>query len=162
ESNREDETNFSHAFVRPLQAEQLLDAIAQAAGVSIPFPGYPRGMRAAQLPGVRPERRRDRRASEGEVFLKVFGKPDRLLTCECERSENTTLTQSSKLVTGQLMDRVISDPDNRIGRLLEAEKSTREILAELSLAALSRPPTAREMEANLHLVARVKNRRQAL
>src|SRR5262249_44137682 len=61
--NREDETNFSHALVRPFQAEQLLDAIAQAAGVTIPFPGYPRGLRATQLPGVRPERRRDRRPS---------------------------------------------------------------------------------------------------
>jgi hypothetical protein len=162
ESNREDETNFSHAIVRPLQAEQLLDAIAQAAGVSIRFPGYPRGIRAAQLPGVRPERSRDRRAAESEVFLKVFGKPDRLLTCECERSEDTTLNQAFQLVTGELMDKVISDPDNRIGRLLDAGKSNQEILAELYLAALSRPPTAREREANLDLLERAKNRRQAL
>jgi hypothetical protein len=162
DSNREDEANFSHALVRPLQAEQLLDAVAQAAGVPVTFPGYPRGLRASQLPGVRPERLRDRRPSEGETFLKVFGKPDRLLTCECERFDDTTLNQAFQLVTGELMNAVLSDPDNRIGRLLAAGKSNREIVGELYLAALSRPPSPRELEVTLHLVERAKDRREAL
>jgi hypothetical protein len=162
ESNREDESNFSHALVRPFQAEQLLDAVAQATAVPVSFPGYPRGLRAAQLPGVRPERSRDRRASESEMFLKVFGKPDRLLTCECERSDDTTLNQAFQLVTGELMNKVLAAPDNRIGRLLDAGKSNREILAELYVAALSRPPSARETEVNLRMVEQAKNRREAL
>jgi hypothetical protein len=162
DTNREDETNFSHALVRPLQAEQLLDAVARATDVPVAFPGYPRGFRAAQLPGVRPERQRDRRPSEGETFLKVFGKPDRLLTCECERSDDTTLNQAFQLVTGELMNAVLADSDNRIGRLLNSGKSDREILAELYLAALSRAPTSREAEANLQLLERSKNRREML
>jgi hypothetical protein len=161
DTNREDETNFSHALVRPFQAEQLLDAVAQATAVSVDFPGYPRGLRAAQLPGVRPERRRDRRASEGETFLKVFGKPDRLLTCECERSDDTTLNQAFQLVTGELINKVLA-ADNRIGRLLDAGKSNREILAELYLATLSRPLSAVEADATLHFVERAKDRREAL
>ena len=32
DTNRDDETNFSHAIVRPLQAEQLLDALGRATG----------------------------------------------------------------------------------------------------------------------------------
>jgi len=160
DTNREDETNFSHALVRPFQAEQLLDAVAQATAVSVDFPGYPRGLRAGQLPGVRPERRRDRRASEGETFLKVFGKPDRLLTCECERSDDATLNQAFQLVTGDLMNKVLA-ADNRIGRLLDAGKSNREILAELFLATLSRPPSAVEVEATLKFVGRAKDRRKA-
>jgi hypothetical protein len=161
ESNRDDEINFSHALVRPFQAEQLLDAIAQSAAVPIVFPGYPRGLRAGQLPGVRPERRREQRASEAEMFLKVFGKPDRLLTCECERSEDTTLNQAFQLVTGELINKVLTAPDNRIGRLLNAGASNQEILVELYLATLSRPPTAREVEAHLRRVAQQKDRRQA-
>src|SRR5262249_23943159 len=123
DTNRDDESNFSHALVRPLQAEQLLDAIAQAAAVTVAFRGYPHGLRAAQLPGVRPERPRDQRPSEGEIFLKVFGKPERLLTCECERSDDTTLNQAFQLVTGELMNKVLSDPENRIGQLLAENKS---------------------------------------
>jgi hypothetical protein len=161
ESNRDDEMNFSHALIRPFQAEQLLDAIAQSTEVPIVFPGYPRGLRAGQLPGVRPERTREQRASEAEMFLKVFGKPDRLLTCECERSEATTLNQAFQLVTGELINKVLTAPDNRIGRLLSAGAANQEILTELYLAALSRPLTVQEAEAHLHRVAQQKDRRQA-
>jgi hypothetical protein len=162
DTNREDEANFSHAMVRPLQAEQLLDSIASVTDSPVAFRGYPRGLRAAQLPGVRPERQRDQRPSEGEMFLKAFGKPDRLLTCECERSEDTTLNQAFQLVTGELMNKVLSDPDNRIGRLVAANKSNREIVDDLYWAALSRPPSSHEAEATLHLVERAKDRRASL
>jgi hypothetical protein len=162
DSNREDEANFSHALVRPLQAEQLLDAIARVTDISVAFRGYPRGLRATQLPGVRQERLRDQRPSEGEIFLKVFGKPDRLLTCECERSDDTTLNQALQLVTGELMNRVLTDSENRIGQLLAAEKSNREIVDYLYFAALSRPPSSREAETTLRLVERAKDRRAAL
>jgi hypothetical protein len=46
--------------------------------------------------------------------------------------------------------------------MLDSGKSNQEILAELYLAALSRPPTAREAKANLRMVERAKDRRQAL
>src|SRR5262249_55198131 len=49
ETNRDDETNFSHALVKPLQAEQLLDALVQVAGVPVQYNGYPLGVRAGQL-----------------------------------------------------------------------------------------------------------------
>ena len=52
ETNRDDETNFSHALIRPLQAEQLLDAVSQATGVPAKFNGFPIGTRTGQLPGV--------------------------------------------------------------------------------------------------------------
>src|SRR5262249_4101457 len=87
ETNRDDETNFSHALVRPLQAEQLLDAAAQVTGAPVKFPGFPPGTRAGQLPGVRAAAGRGR-MSDAERFLASFGKPIRLLGCECERSED--------------------------------------------------------------------------
>ena len=50
ETNRDDETNFSHGLVRPLQAEQLLDALGRATGVG----AVPRsGAGAAGLPDCR-------------------------------------------------------------------------------------------------------------
>src|SRR5205807_2334071 len=95
DTNRADENNFAHCQVRPLQAEQLLDAIAQVAGVPAKFRGYPLGLRAGQVPALRtPARARDGGATSAEQFLKQFGKPERLLSCECERSEDTTLGQA--------------------------------------------------------------------
>ena len=54
----------------------------------------------------------------GGPFLKIFGKPDRLLTCECERSESTTLAQAFQLINGEAIRRKLEAADNRIGRLL--------------------------------------------
>ena len=73
----------------------------------------------------------------GERFLKAFGKPDRLLTCECERSDDPGLLQAFQLITGELINALIRDPDNRIGKLLAAGKTDAEMLEELYLAALA-------------------------
>ena len=51
-TNREDEINCSQTLVRPLQAEALLDAVSRVLEVPVRFNGYPRGLRAGQLPGV--------------------------------------------------------------------------------------------------------------
>jgi hypothetical protein len=162
ETNVSDEANFSHALIRPLQAEQLLDALAQVTAVPVKFRGYPLGFRAAQLAGVQPARRRDRPPTEGERFLRRFGKPERLLTCECERSDDTTLEQAFGLLTGDVVNQMLSTPDNRIGRLLARGQSNRDIIQEFYLAALSRLPAPRELEAASALVKRSKDRRAAL
>ncbi|MHB1424119.1 MAG: DUF1549 and DUF1553 domain-containing protein [Gemmataceae bacterium] len=162
ETNGDDEANFARAQVRPLQAEQLLDALGQVIGVKPRFPGYPEGTRAGQLPGVAGNRGRRQRASDGERFLTAFGKPIRLLSCECERSEDTTLNQAFQLITGPLVNQMLGDANNRIGRLMDAGKSDAEIIEEFYLAALCRPPSATERQAALAMIGRAKDRRAAL
>jgi hypothetical protein len=162
ETNAEDEANFARAPVRPLQAEQLLDALAQVTGEQPRFPGHPAGMRAGQLPGVMASRGRGQRSTDGEKFLAAFGKPVRSLSCECERSDDTTLNQAFQLITGPMLNQMLSEPDNRIGRLLAAGRSDADVIEEFYLAALSRPPSAAERERALALLRRSKDRRAAL
>src|SRR5262249_29900078 len=150
ETNKADTMNFSHTLVRPLPAESLLEAISQVTGVPVAFEGYPVGIRATQLPGL-PTIRRNSKNGEGVKFLRLFGKPERLLSCDCERSTDTTLAQALQLITGPLVNDAVSDPDNRLGQLLKAGCSNREIIEELFLAALCRLPGPSE----LALVARV-------
>ena len=162
ETNREDESNFSHTLVRPVQAEVLLDALAQVTGVPVRFNGYPLGVRAGQLPGVKALRDREARPTEGERVLKAFGKPDRLLTCECERSTDTTLGQAFQMITGGLLNQMLAEEDNRIGRLLKAGRSNEEIIEEFYLTALSRPPTAQEKQEAIAFIERSADRRAAI
>lgn len=162
DTNRDDDTNFSRALVRPLQAEQLLDALVSVTEAPVKFNDLPLGTRAGQLAGLRQYGRRDGGPSAGELFLRRFGKPERLMTCECERSEATTLGQAFQLITGDLVNRLLSEPDNRIGRLQKAGKSDREILEELYLAALCRYPSAVELEGALRYVAQGTDSRAAL
>ncbi len=150
-TNREDESNFSHAAVRLLPAEVLLDAISQMLAVPERFRHAPGSARAAQLPGV-----------AGEVdFLKTFGKPERLLTCECERSEATTLSQAFQMINGPTVRRKLDAGDNRIGRLMSAGVGDRDLLAEIYLAAVCREPRPAEVAAMTDYLRRARDRRAA-
>ena len=111
-TNADDEANFARAAVRLLPAEVLLDAIGQVARRARPVPTAPRRLRRRPVPGAPAE----------NGFLKVFGKPERLLTCECERSETTTLAQAFQLINGPSVRRKLEATDNRIGRLLDAAR----------------------------------------
>jgi hypothetical protein len=162
ETNREDEANFSHALVRPLQAEQMLDALMQVTGTPMKFNGYPLGTRAGELPGVRAARKRDESPTDAERFLQRFGKPDRLLSCECERSDDTTLGQAIDMLTGAVITQMINNPENRIGRLVSHGRTDREIVEEFYLAALCRFPTSLEWQTATTYVERASNRRAAL
>jgi hypothetical protein len=163
ETNHDDETHFSKALIQPLEAEQLLDAVCQVLDVPVKFNGYPVGTRSGQIAAIQQADRRSRNRGEmGERFLKVFGKPDRLLTCECERSEDTGVLQSFQLLTGELLHSLLSNENNRIGKLLAADKSDAEIIETFYLAALSRYPTAKEKEKLVAFVGKSKDRRAAL
>src|SRR5262249_36487878 len=95
-------------------------------------------------------------------FLRQFGKPERLLACSCERSDNTTLAQALQMMTGPLVNRALAEPDNRLGKLLKAGKSNSDIVEDLFLAALSRTPNDRERSALVMRIESAPNRRAAL
>ena len=160
-TNKDDEANFSHTLIRSLPAEALLDAISQVTGVPATFNGHPAGTRAAQLPSL-PGLDRKASSDVGIKFLRQFGRPERLLACSCERSDNTTLAQALQMMTGPLVHRAVTEPDNRVGKLMKAGKSNADILDELFLAALTRLPNDRERSALVERVASAANRRDAL
>ncbi len=163
ETNADDEVNFAHALIRPLQAEQLLDALAQVTGVPARFNGYPNGARSGAIAGLRSVRRREGgRETQGERFLKQFGKPERFLSCDCERSDDTTLGRAFQLISGELINEMLSAPGNRLGKLIDAGKNDGEIIGELYLAALSREPLPKEKDAAVAFLVRRADRRAAL
>jgi Protein of unknown function (DUF1549)/Protein of unknown function (DUF1553) len=150
-TNAEDQVNFSHAAVRLLPAEVLLDAVSQVLDVPEQFRHAPASLRASQLPG----------ASGGVAFLKTFGKPDRLLTCECERSESTTLAQAFQMINGETVRKKLEMDSNRIGHCLNAGRPDSQILDEVYLAAVARRPTATERVAVTTHLARSGDKRKA-
>jgi hypothetical protein len=160
-SNAADETHFSHTQVRPLPAEALLDAIAQVTNTPVQFDGYPEVKRAGRLPSM-PGPRRGRSLQEAYRFLRAFGKPERLLSCDCERSDNTTLAQVLQLITGNIVNQALARPDNRLGKLLSAGRSNGAIIDELYLASLCRFPSAAEQSALEERVRKAAGRREGL
>ncbi len=150
DSNADDESNFSHAQIKLHPAEVLLDAVSLGLERPESFSNAPRFARATQLSGIQ----------SGSSFLKTFGKPDRLLTCECERSDATTLAQAFEMLNGPSIRSKIQADDNRIGRLIARGASDDAILDELVTALLSRSPTASERADLLAHVRKSSDRRR--
>jgi hypothetical protein len=162
ETNGDDEINYSHTGPRRLTAEQLLDTQHQFLEVPASFRGYPAGLRAGQMPGGSPVRRNEVKMGGAEKFLSVFGKPSRLLACECERSSETTLGQTFQLISSPEMNSLLTASSNRLGRLLAAGGSDAGMVDELYWAALSRPPSARELQRATQLLGEASDKRRAL
>lgn len=150
-TNKDDQKYFSRCMPRLLTAEQMLDALCDVTGVAERFAGHPAGTRAVQL-------------IDGEVnhpFLKAFGQPARELVCECERETESNLGQSLQLINGATVNDKLKNPNNRIGKLLEAKASDEKIVEEFFLAATSRKPTENEKGIILKHVASKPDRRKA-
>lgn len=160
-TNAEDTINFSHALVRRLPAEPLLDAIHAALGEPVRMDKFPEVKRAGQIPGAR-FITKSRRPSAAELFLKVFGKPPRITVCECERSNASSLSQVFTLTSGPDVDRLLRKEDNIIGAMLREVKSPAAIVTELYWRALSRPPSTAESAKLVPQVEDSPGRRSAL
>ena len=131
-------------------------------GVPAEFNGYPKGMRAGQMPGVHVARSRKSRPSQADMFLVTFGKPARELVCECERSTDTTLGQTFQLISGPELSKLLDDHDNRIGRLIESGKSDSQIITELYWAALTRAPSEMELKVLTNHVQKARDGRAGI
>lgn len=134
-TNAREEMNFSHARLRRLPAEQLLDAIALVTGGDEAFATGPPGLRAIQIPYER----------TGSRFLSTFGRPDqRRSACECIRSHEATLPQILHLLNGEKLRLQLKAEGGTLDRLLARKPTHNQLVEELYLTVLSRPPNDRE------------------
>ncbi len=162
ETNRADETLFSHVVPRRLTAEQTLDGIGQVLQAPAMFGGHPAGIRAVQLTGVRNGGNRYSRPENGDRFLALFGKPSRLLTCECERTGETTLAQTMEMVSGELISDLLRNDQNSVARAMTGDQSTDEFLDQLYWSALTRSPSPDELHSMQAYLNSKPDRRTAL
>jgi hypothetical protein len=130
---------FARHTVKRLGAEQLADALDAATGTQEKYQGLPLGTRAIQLPDNRVR----------SYLLDVFGRPARQVTCECERTGTPNIAQALHLVNGDFINAKISRRDGRIAKLFQAKKLLPEVVEELYLVTLCRPPRPEESEAAL-------------
>lgn len=162
DTNVDDDLLFSRGIPRRLTAEQTLDAISMTLNVPIRFGGQQSGIRAVQLPAVRNGDYRYAKPEIGDRFLALFGKPSRLLSCECERTNNTTLAQTFEMVSGELIDQLLRSSSGRIAQAIEQNQSAEETIAALYWSALSRQPSTDELKAALQHVHDADDQRHGL
>jgi hypothetical protein len=161
EHNEHDRQNFARYYGRRLTAEVFLDAVDQATDVKTRFNGVSPQSRAIDLP------------HEGfaSYFLDTFDRPRRVTSCECERSSGATLAQVLLLANSEEVENKLASKTGRLARLLGPEKpaadahappATAQIVDELYLATLSRPPRPDESASAVAYVAAAADRSTAV
>lgn len=142
-SNQLDDRFYSHYYPRRLKAEVMLDAISAVTGVTTVFKN------AENKPiGQSPRALQLADASVDSYFLKTFGRPERLITCDCERSDEPSMPQVLHMLNGETLNGKLQATDNRIQNWINDNATADVIVRETYLAALGRFPTATE-EARL-------------
>jgi hypothetical protein len=142
-ANAADSRFYSHFKVKRLPAEALLDAIDQVTAVQTKFKSLPMGTRAIELPD----------AEYPNYFLNTFAKPRRASVCECERSPDESLAQALHTLNGDTLASKITDKRGRLLKLIADKRQHDEIVSELYLATLCRPPTEDETAASRAFLA---------
>jgi hypothetical protein len=141
--NEADTRFYSRYYPRRMMAEVLLDAMSQVTGAPTAFAEYPAGWRAMQLPD----------SNVNSYFLKTFGRPDRVVTCECERAAEPTMVQVLHISNGNSLNDKLQSAGNRLEKLLAAGVPDAAIVEDAYLSALSRFPTEAERARLLALLA---------
>jgi hypothetical protein len=139
ETNAHDDMNFSRMVPRRVPAEALLDSLVQVTGVPEPFGGAPAGFTAKQLPD----------AEVQSDFLALFGKAARVEACECERDDGSNMLQALHFINSPALMNRLAAPNSRLAQLAAQKKDDRELVEQLYLWALCRPPGEKELKVSL-------------
>lgn len=151
-SNASDRVNYSRHYRHRVRAEVLLDAIADFTETTPSMQAMPPGARANQVWTTRVD----------SVFLDTFGRPNENQDPPCERTPDSTMTQSLHLMNSRELDSRIRNPEGRAARLAKSEESTEQIVEELYLAAFTRFPTATESEFAVKLVKQSESKQSGI
>jgi hypothetical protein len=160
-TNRDDVTNFSRCLSRGLDAEVLLDAVADVTGIPETFTtAITEGATVGQAPrGTRAIQLRDPDTFFSR-FLEIYGRSNR--GAVPERNNKPNLSQALHVLAGATYIDRLSRPNSRLAKLLESGASDAKIFTEFYLAALSRPPAADEVQAFETILAQRGDREAGL
>lgn len=147
---------FSDYRIRRMSAESLIDAISSVTDVPSDYPSANApeivAHQAMAMPGI----------PKGPGFLRTFGKPNRLLVCECERSNQVSLVQSLSLANGPEVRSKITSERNTIGQMLTENILPEAAIDEIFMRALARAPHDKEWVAFREMLNGVESPRRVL
>ncbi len=148
EFNKHDKQSFARFYPRRMSAEVLFDAVNQVTNTNPTFGGLPNDKyspnRAIMLPDE----------AFASYFLDVFGRPQRISACECERVSEANLAQALHLLNSQEIQDKLSAAGRRADLLAKDKREDAEKIDELFLWAFGRRPTQEHRQLAMEHIAR--------
>jgi hypothetical protein len=148
EFNKHDKQNYARYFPRRLSAEVLLDAVNHATASPASFGGLPQDRYAPKRAIMLPDE------SFASYFLDVFGRPQRISACECERVSEANLAQALHLLNSDEIQGKVGRPGGRADVLAKDPRPDAEKVEELFLCAFARKPTEEQRNKALEHIAK--------
>ena len=159
DSNKFDKNNFSHSYIRPLMAEQVVDVLNSALGVEEQFTGVDQPLAGRKMVEVGSSRVANPNLA---YALRICGRPPRTTACDCERGADPALPQTLFRMTDPSVMQKFTDAKGRVAELAKSKLTNDELADELFLGALTRLPTAGEKAAALERLKDAKTRTEAV
>jgi len=151
DTNTADLRNYSHALVRRIPSESMMDCVSQVTETKEKFRGLPLGARAVQIAD----------GATSNYFLTTFGRSQRTTVCACEATTDPSLSQALHLVNGNSIGGKISQ-GNLVKQWIDQGLDLNQILDKIFVRSLARKPTDSERVALAKLASESTNLQQGL
>jgi hypothetical protein len=145
--NKGDRLWFARAYPTRLMAEVLSDAISDVTDVRDAYTEIALNDGSTQKVDAYAPQTRALELTDSAVknyFLETFGRNDREITCECERSNQPSLVQVLHLSNGSTLNDKLASKNGYLTQLLATEPGDDTIIDDAWLRILSRFPTDAE------------------
>ena len=143
--NEGDQKYYSRYYPRRLMAEVLQDAITSVTRVSPKYNRITLSDGSTEGTSLYREGTRALQLSDSAVtsyFLKTFGRNEREITCECERSNKPSMVQVLHLSNGDTLNNNLRSKQSCVNTMIT--QSNGDIIDEAYLLCLSRRPSDSE------------------
>ncbi len=149
-SGKDDLRHFSHAQLRRLRADVLIDSIVAVTGVPRSLPKAPTGTKAISYIN-----RHHYYTATGDFVLDTFGQSARKTVCACDTRTDPSLTQVMHLLVGDTTGPRVhtAATSGVLKRIIDSESAPEKIIEAIFIRVLSRRPTVTEMQLLLELLA---------
>jgi hypothetical protein len=148
EFNKHDKQNYARYYPRRMSAEVVYDAVSQVTASAPKFPGLPEDTHAPRRAIMLPDE------SFQSYFLDVFGRPQRISACECERVTEANLAQVLHLLNSSEVQGKLSSNGGRADLLAKDPRPDAEKVEELFLWTIGKKPSPEKLALALkHLEA---------
>jgi hypothetical protein len=156
EFNKHDKQTYARFYPRRMSAEVLFDAVCQVTDSPTGFGGLPQDRHAPKRAIMLPDE------SFSSYFLDVFGRPQRLSACECERVSEANLAQALHLLNSDEVQGKLSRAGGRAEAMAKDPRPDAEKVEGLFLWAFAHKPAPGQMTMALnHIAQNAQNKKLA-
>lgn len=148
EFNKHDKQSFARFYPRRMSAEVLYDAVNQVTSAPSGFGGLPTDKFAPNRAIMLPDE------NFPSYFLDVFGRPQRISACECERVSEANLAQALHLLNSQEIQDKLTRGNGRADLFAKDPRPDQEKVEEMFLWVFARRPSAEHLNVAMEHINR--------